>query len=218
MTLVSFRHKLIFIKTNKTAGTSIEVDLGRHLEAEAVVTPIFPPLPGHVARNYDVSGEEQGFFNHMPATRVRELIGARDFDRFTKFCVERDPISKCISHFHMLHNSPEHRQPWAASWESYCAAGRFPVDAAKYHERRDGRPHLLVDHVLRYERLATDLPALLADHGIAGFSLRARAKSDYSRNVVVTPAQVTPDQRRKIAAAFAETLALTGLRWDSFPD
>lgn len=214
MALISFEKKLIFIKTTKTAGTSIEVDLSARLEPNAIVTPIFPTVDGHVARNYEVAGSERGFTNHMSALEIRELIGARDFDRFTKFCVERNPVTKCISHFHMLHNSPDHRRPNGKNWEAYCAAGQFPVDTAKYCTKEEDKPQLLVDHVLRYERLDQDLPLLLAEHGIHDFALRTRAKSDYSRNVVVTPDQVTPEQAAKIASAFAETLSIIGASWN----
>lgn len=215
MALISFEKKLIFIKTTKTAGTSIEVDLSARLEPSAIVTPIFPAVAGHVARNHDVAGSKRGFYNHMTALEIRELIGARDFDRFTKICVERNPVTKCISHFNMLHNSPHHRKPYGENWEAYCAAGQFPVDTAKYCTQEAGKPRLMVDHVLRYERLDEDLPALLEEHGIHGFALCTRAKSDYSRNVIVTPDQITPAQAAKIANAFAETLSITGMTWNS---
>lgn len=215
MALISFEKRLIFIKTVKTAGTSIEVDLSQRLEPGAVVTPIFPQVAGHVARNHDVPGEERGFFNHMPAARIRDLIGVQDFNQFTKFCVEREPVSKCISHFHMLHHSLDHRQAWAKDWDTYCNARRFPVDTAKYCESRGGELHLMVDHVLRYDHLDQELPALLAERGIEDFTLLSRAKAEYSHNVVITPEMVTQEQRRKIFEAFAETLAVTELEWCS---
>ncbi len=39
MALVSFKYNIVFVKTQKTAGSSIEVDLGARLEESAVVTP-----------------------------------------------------------------------------------------------------------------------------------------------------------------------------------
>lgn len=209
MTLVSFKHELIFIKTTKTAGTSIEVDLSQRLEAEAVVTPIIPPVAGHVPRNFQDASGEQVWRNHMPAVEIRDFLGDATFRRYTKFCVERDPVSKCISHFHMLRNSPDHYQPWADSWESYCNKGSFPVDVDKYTSGQD----LLVDHVLRYDRLRDELPALLATLGISDFELTSRSKSNYARPVHVTPDQVTPIQRDKILRAFSKTQEVVGLDW-----
>lgn len=215
MTLVSARHGLIFVKTVKTAGTSIEVDLSQRLEPEAIVTPIQPALPGHQPRNFARGADERFFFNHMPAALIRHRLGADRFAAMTRFCVEREPLSKCISHYHMLRNSALHGGPDHArlTWADYVAQGQFPVDLPKYTEGPPGQRRLLVTHVLRYDRLTTELPALLARCGIQGFALTARAKSEYSRQVHVRPEDVTPAQRAIIRAAFAETAEVTGLTW-----
>jgi len=213
MTLISFDKELIFIKTVKTAGTSIEVDLSQRLEEAAIVTPIFPEYPGHEARNYlDESGEAQ-FYNHMPATRIRELLGVEIFERFTKICVQRDPVDTCISYFHMLHNSPDHRAELATTWESFFEAKHFPMDFNKIAEVVDGQARLLVDRVIRYDRLQSDLPLCLAELGIPDFKLTARAKSEYSKNQMITAEQVPEQQRAEIYAAFEPVSTLCGLDW-----
>lgn len=214
MTIISFRYNFIFIKTTKTAGTSIEVDLSRLAGEDAIVTPVTPPEPGHRARNYLDAEGSPAFFNHMPATLIRERIGAARFDSMFKFCVEREPVEKCLSYFHMLCNSPLHRPAEGApSWAGYCAEGPFPVDVDKYSEIRDGKPVLLVDRILRYDALQDELAQVMRQLGIRDFALRSTAKSEYSRNVVVRPAEVTPAQRTLIETAFAQTCALTGLDW-----
>src|SRR5437867_12812467 len=70
--IISHKHKFIFIKTAKTAGTSIEVFLSKHCGAADVVTPIEPPVEGHVPRN------DKGLFNP-----VRELMGGANPPRAT---------------------------------------------------------------------------------------------------------------------------------------
>jgi hypothetical protein len=40
--LASFEHNFLFIKTRKTAGTSLEIELSRHCGAADIVTPISP--------------------------------------------------------------------------------------------------------------------------------------------------------------------------------
>ena len=42
--ILSHKHKFIFIKTAKTAGTSIEVFLSKHCGPSDVLTPIEPPV------------------------------------------------------------------------------------------------------------------------------------------------------------------------------
>lgn len=119
MALVSFKYGLVFVKTAKTAGTSIETDLSQRLEDNAIVTPVIPPEPGHVARNYLGPDGTPAFRNHMPARQIRALIGAERFNAMTRICVEREPVEKCISQFHMLRNAqspcrPGRRDPCAA--------------------------------------------------------------------------------------------------------
>lgn len=216
MALVSFKYRLIFVKTTKTAGTSVETDLSQRLEEGAIVTPIIPPEPGHVARNYQ---DEQGnalYFNHMPLTLIRERLGAEQFNSMARICIEREPVSKCISHFHMLRNSPIHdwRDGVTRSWEEYVEEGRFPNDLQRYSEVVNGERQSLVTHVLRYDRLKTDLPALMAVFGIPDFQLKTRAKSEYSQNRLITPDQVTPEQRKRIMDVFRPSTELLHLDWD----
>lgn len=50
--IFSQNHKFIFIKTVKTAGKIIELNLARLCGFRDVVTPIYPEESSHVARNH----------------------------------------------------------------------------------------------------------------------------------------------------------------------
>jgi hypothetical protein len=43
--IVDHEHKFIFVKTRKTAGTSVEVFLAPLLGADAIVTPVADAMP-----------------------------------------------------------------------------------------------------------------------------------------------------------------------------
>ncbi len=203
--ILSDRYGFVFIKTTKTAGTSIEVDLSRRVEPEAIVTPILPAVVGHEPRNFN-GPTGSTFYNHMPASRVRSLIGNERYSRLFSFCVEREPVAKCISHFHMLHVRGQ-----ATTWDAYVENGEFPIDLAKYTEATPDGLRIMVSRVLRYETLAEELPAVMDKLGLPDFVLASRAKSEFSRNRLVKQADVTDDQRETILKAFRPTLLVHGL-------
>lgn len=58
--IISHRYRFIFIKTMKTAGTSVEIFLSQRCAAEDVVTPIHPEVHPHQPRNH------RGLWNPLP--------------------------------------------------------------------------------------------------------------------------------------------------------
>jgi len=199
--LISHDYRFIFIKTRKTAGTSLEVELSRLMGESDVVTPILPPEEGHVARNFIVNGTK--LYNHMPAAKVRGVVGRKVFDSYLKFCIEREPVDKCISYYSMLRNSPAHRRGnETLTWEEYLRRRDFPLDDALY---LGFWGNLLVDRILHYERLPQELPLLCKDLGIPFERLQTRAKSGFRNDV-----PVTLQDRKEIYKAFRKSLRYTG--------
>lgn len=59
--LLSYKYKFIFIKTTKTAGTSLEVNLSQLMDSQDIVTPVYPPYEGHIPRNYQEFNSKKKF-------------------------------------------------------------------------------------------------------------------------------------------------------------
>jgi hypothetical protein len=209
MAIISFRHRFIFIKTRKTAGTSLEVHLGRHCGAEDIVTPVYPENEGHTPRNYQLDGKV-AYYNHMPATHIRQLQPLV-FSTFFKFCFERHPVDKCLSDFAMLINSEYHKDPSKPrTWEEYVERGDFPVDANKYCYE-DGRP--IVDGIYKYEELETALADVGSRLGLRLGPLIEREKAGFRHGVpTVQEVMDRASQRDHIFAAFEASLKIVGYR------
>ena len=228
--IISHRHHFIFIKTHKTAGTSIEGFLSPFCGEEDILTPLHPPLPEHLPRNYrgffnplgDL-GKGHGwpdwartvkhfilaerYYNHMPARLVKLRLGASVFDNYYKFCVERNPWEKTLSYFYMA----KHRAKGQLSLEEFIQQGRFPVDRTLY---TDEAGQLLVDRVVRYEHLADDLGEVFAHLGIPfEGELGVKAKSGYRSDRRSYRDVFTPEQQQIIADAFAWEIESFGYRF-----
>ena len=193
--IISHKFRFIFIKTIKTAGTSIEVYLSPHCSADDVLTPIDPPMTGHQPRNHG------RLFNHVSAWTLRRALPQDTWDSYFKFCVERNPWDKTISDYCMVN----HRHGGRYSLQDYLERGRFARSWEQYTDA-DNRT-LLVDRVLRYERLDQELGKVFGELGVpwAG-SLNVRAKSEYRKDRRHYREWYDDDQRNVIAGAFADEI------------
>ncbi|MEO0607047.1 MAG: hypothetical protein AAFY82_02370 [Pseudomonadota bacterium] len=203
--IVSHKHKFIFIKTKKTSGTSVEVDLNRVLGPDDVATPIMPPVAGHQPQNF--AFKKFGFIpkrfaNHMPAAKVKKLVGDQVFNDYFVFCIEREPVDKCISYYSMLKKSPDHNKGHDdLTWDAYLELGEFPLDTFRYV---GAQGELLVDQILRYETLAEDLKTVGDRLGFE-VQLKSKAKAGFRQDVPVSDAQ-----KQFIYDAFASSNTFTG--------
>ncbi len=202
--IVSHKHRFIFIKTRKTAGTSLEVFLSTLCGAEDIVTPIQPHLEPHRARNHE------GFFNHMPGHAIRNAIGEDCWNSYFRFCVERNPWEKTLSYYHFIN---QQRMNGELSFEDYLDSADFCVDHPAYTE--PGNPDLLlVDRVLRYERLEHELGEVFAQLGIAySGSLGIQAKSEFRTDRRPYQDVLSDTQAALIGVAFRQETRLFGYHY-----
>ncbi|MDV7145713.1 sulfotransferase family 2 domain-containing protein [Tropicimonas sp. TH_r6] len=106
--LISFPFKFIYIKTNKTASTSIEMALQPFCQEDAS-TPIEEKLHtivsdvGIVGQRLVPKSEanelDRYWYNHMPASELKSKVGEHVWDSFTKIHAIRNPFDKVLSSF-----------------------------------------------------------------------------------------------------------------------
>lgn len=225
--IVSHHHKLIFIKTLKTAGTSIEMAIARQCGPDDIVTPIFPAVDGHVARNWqgqfapwkevhskaDLRKNMREFlrkertYNHIPARFARARLSRTVWDTYLKVTVERNPWDKTLSHFHMFRNAKWHRHyDPTLTLDKYLANGIFCHNAPFYC---DVSGQIIVDRVLRFDKLDTELPALFGEIGM-NFTGLPQAKAGLRSDRRSYHDVFDTAQSKFIATAFENEMNLHG--------
>lgn len=171
--IVSHRHRFIFIKTRKTAGTSIEIALSKFCGDEDIISRISPvdealraergyrgpqndllPFPHYTPNEWvrlATRGQRARFRNHMSAARVRAAVGPEVWNSYFKFCVERDPWDKAISLYYWRTRELDPRPPLLTFLGDVGdrSLSNFAIYAI------DGT--LAMDRVIRFERLTEDL-------------------------------------------------------------
>jgi Sulfotransferase family len=196
--IISHKYKFIFVKTAKTAGTSIEVFLSNFCGPLDVVTPIIPPIAYHAPKNH------HGFHNHMPAHAIRRQGGTETWNSYFKFCVERNPWDKAISHFHAMKS----RQNNNLTFADYLSNGIFPINFKKYTEPNNPQ-QIIVDTVIHYEKLMDELNQVFKRLGIPfDGSLGVNAKAEYRTDRRHYREAYTAEQATVIANAFKHELFL----------
>lgn len=224
--IVSHKHRFIFIKTQKTAGTSVEVALSKICGPDDILTPIqtwledertssagrgpqnyrldhplvpkrawWKKLAGRPERHYHPS---VGYYDHMPAWRVRAYLGEEIWSDYFTFAFERNPWDRQVSWYRYKTKSKAAEEK--PSFEAFLAdRKRAFVDNYDLYEL-DGA--IGVDYVGQYETLANDFATAVE---MAGLSAELRGALELPRvNVSAGP---TTDYRSFYTDASANMMA-----------
>jgi Sulfotransferase family len=184
--IISHQHKFIFLKTKKTAGTAVEAALSELCGPSDVITPYREESEedrkGRGPQNYRIEhplkpqrplwrkllGRPEryyhptvGFYEHMPASRVRDYVGEEVWRSYFKFAFDRNPWDRQVSWYLYKTKSKTFRP----SFERFMQDRRraFVTNYAIYTIDDT----LAVDFVGRYETLQDDLAKALAMAGVA---------------------------------------------------
>lgn len=125
--IISHEHQFIFIKTEKTAGTSVEIALSGICGPRDIITPInpvdemyrkelgYPGPQNHILSlkqykqlsKFDLAlalykRKRIAFYNHIPAREIKNLVSEDVWNNYYKFTIERNPYDKAISMYYWV--------------------------------------------------------------------------------------------------------------------
>ena len=227
--IVSHKHRFIFLKTKKTAGTSIELALSAVCGRDDIITPLAQPedeplrrglapqnwrRPGLVpaawrrmAELFNLSRKAVDFHEHIKAEKARRFLGERVWNSYFKFAVERNPWDRQVSYWQFKMRKLGAKPMTLAE---FLETHHANLNSANIYSL-DGR--LAVDHLVRYEHLAGDLDHVLSHLGIDARLDLPKAKGEY-RRVGDYRDQYDSATRDWVARTYATEIALCGYRFD----
>ncbi|MBC6498001.1 MAG: hypothetical protein GDA54_06775 [Alphaproteobacteria bacterium GM7ARS4] len=174
MTIISFKHQFIFIKSKKIAGTSLEIALSRFCGKDDVMSCLgsenrkrlrarFYPYPvrGHVktprARMLKLK-------SHLYAETIRAIVGDSIFHHFLKISVIRNPYDWIVSLYAWQNFAKPRQEPHHLFVPQFRRWFLRSIEDDVYRQGRRyatlKRPYDAVDFMIRFEHFEADLTAL----------------------------------------------------------
>ncbi|HEX9904839.1 MAG TPA: sulfotransferase family 2 domain-containing protein [Propylenella sp.] len=190
--IISHLHRFIFLKTRKTAGTSVEMALSALCGPCDVITPMsakeeavrlglhaqnyvipkqYQPKLRRLLHSFGASQRAAGiiYYSHMPAALLKQRVPPPIWQDYCKVTIERNPWDRELSHY--FWRSPGLPSP--ADFEKFVMRpGRHINNFDIYSVNGE----IIADVVIRYESLAEDFAAFVGDLGIEAISELPRAK------------------------------------------
>jgi hypothetical protein len=228
--ILSHTHKYIFIKSTKTAGTSIEAALSNHCQGNDIVTPL-----GDYAFNRDETGawvhksmNEGNYQQHDDARTIRDSVPPEVWANYFKFSIARNPWERTLSRFFWNHRNdpslkPEKRllhrlgAPVDELAPARQAFARFLRDEEWDTNDRfyviDGQ--LCVDQVVRYEHLAEGMNEVCTRVGLPELAL-PHLKSGMRHKQHHYSAYYDAAARDLVAERHRTDIQLFGYRFEEF--
>ena len=230
--IISHKHRFIFLKTNKTAGTSVEIALSKLCGPEDIITPITPSdevlrkqCGGRAPQNYGTEmprdnlikaikwlvkpmRRKKKFYNHIPAEKVKAYIGDEIWDSYYKFCIERNPWDRVISFYYWRYKmSPE-----------VSISDAIHADVLKPLKKKGWELYSLngepaVDRIIRFESLEDDFQSVLKELGIEEKLELPRAKAGYRKDKRHYREILSKEDADQIAEIFRNEIAHLGYEY-----
>lgn len=226
--IVSHSRRFIFVKTRKTAGTSLQAALATICDEQDVVTRtgivdgsylargyrgIVNPFPYWFAkprihrplRTLRRLWEGERIFDHMHLGELYALSEARRWREYFKFCIERNPWDKVVSRYFWKYRG----RPSRPDFESFVANDRLVSDYDMYSLNGE----VAVDYIGRYESLAESISEINRKLNCS-IPMPGSVNSG-TREVRDYRSMYSERSHDMVARHFAREIKLLGYRFDS---
>jgi hypothetical protein len=179
--IISHKHKFIFFKTRKTAGSSIQVALAEHCGPEDIIT-------GQYQLGVDDNSHSAGlnldkFFTNHPhpeLSDVKNFLGNDIWNTYFKFAFIRNPYDIAVSRYHWdIKGKLGIESTSIENFREWVNDGLFEKDRASIYTCLDNNVEL--DFIGFYENLEDDISYICNKIKIPKLNL-PKLKSGYRNN------------------------------------
>jgi hypothetical protein len=209
--ILSYEHSFIFIKTRKTAGTSIECFLSAYTGPNDIITPIMEThVEWHVPQNY--KAESYGFKNHSTIEEVA-LKKPHETKDFLKISAIRNPWDKMVSTYF-----------WEYWKQGVAPKRKFNTWLVRRSKRKIKKDLMLpyfslhgenkIDYFIRFEHLEEDVNKLCQKIGIkfdSKFLIKTKSQSR-PKNIDYRDLY-NSKSRKKVESIFAKEIEEFGYKF-----
>ncbi len=221
--IISHKHKFIFIKTEKTAGTSVEIALSQFCGDEDIITPLVPKdekirqeASGRSAQNYLIpkrkysarkwaklllKGKSSKFYNHITAREVSQFVDEDIWNSYFKFCFERNPWDKVISWYYWRYKA----EPRPSISEFIQSGEARKVSAYSLYTINH---EVVVDKVGLFENLAEELETISNQLQLPEKVVLPQTKGGFRKDRRHYSDILTAEERAAIATLFKREIEL----------
>jgi len=225
--ILSHEHKFIFLKTKKTAGTSIELALSQLCGPDDIITPLSAEdealrAHGRGAQNWRLHGwwkspraltrlkfnaKDFGYYNHAKATEIREHLDEKIWRTYFKFAFERNPWDRQVSLYYHRYRGEKEPPPFAnfIHTDKRALMNNFDIYTI------DG--NVSVDFVGRFENLGEDLKRALEQVGLNLDVELPRAKTTSRHDNAPYREYYDDDTRDIVGRWYAREIELLGYQF-----
>lgn len=187
--LVSHKQKFVFVKTMKTAGTSVEAFFERHC-----VDDTQWECKHHRYESVSTAGivgyrgpkqESAIYYNHMSAKEILHHVGKDTWNAYFKFTIVRNPFDKMVSafyHFEKSRNPDKYLNEVGhdiKNFRAWVRSGKKVNDKQLY--LIEGQE--VMDYYIRYEHLNEGLRFVCDKVGV---EFEANTLPDFKRGFRIT--------------------------------
>lgn len=230
--IISHSHQFIFIKSEKTAGTSVEAVLSEHCKDNDIVVPINDFRHNRnekgefIHRAMNADDEYRKIGQHVDAMTIRRKVPPEVWKNYYKFSITRNPWDRTISDFFWKRRQDAAIKPRKRYYHylgvpfnelaqikklftAFIKSEDF-VNNDRFYIIDDG---LCVDFVIRYENLLEDITEVCTKLGLPPLNL-PQLKTGFRQKRHHYSAYFDPESEAIVAEKHKNDIRLFGYEFE----